>query len=345
MPAPTGHRRRWLIAALTCAVALTLAACGGPPAPRGAGGAAAVTETNCGLPVTVQEPPQRVYALYQPAIEMVHALGVTDRVAGTAFLDAQVLPEYAEAQAELEYLPELPSREALLAATPDFVVSGFNDVFASSGSESLGTRGELAALGVQSWIFGPLCPSADGLADEAIAPESVTMDNVYADVRGLGRLFGVPERAEQVVTDMQQRLDAVRARVAGEPVARVAVINPEDDGTYRIASGQDFVTRSLEMAGAENVFADLTEKRNVTVGVEEIIARDPDVILTSTCCDGAYTRADGEPDAQKLRDDPALAQVTAVQRGQVHPFLFADRAAGVRVPHAVETIAGIIHPQ
>lgn len=344
MPAPSGHRRR-LTAALACAVVLALTACGGPPAPAGGTAAGGVTATNCGVPVTVPEPPQRIYALYQPAIEMVHALGVTDRLVGTAFLDAQVLPEYADAQAGVDHLPELPSREALLATTPDFVVSGFNDVFASGGSESIGTRGELAGLGVQSWIFGPLCPTADGLSDEAIDPASVTMDNVYADVRGLGRLFGVPERAEQVVADMTQRLDAVRARVEGEPTVRVAVVNPADDGTFRIAGGPDFVTRILEMAGAENVFADLTGKRNIPVGVEELIARDPDVILTSTCCDGGYTRADGEPDARELRENPALARVTAVRAGQVHPFLFADRAAGVRVPHAVETIAGIVHPE
>src|SRR5918997_3739210 len=159
-----------------------------------------------------------------PALEMVHALGVSDRVVGTAYLDAQVLPEYAADQAAADYLPELPSREALLAANPDFVVSGFNDLFATTGSESLGTRASLRELGVQSWIFSPLCPSADGLADEAIDPASVTIENVYADVPDLGRLFGVEDGAAQVVADMQARIAAVRQRVAGAPRPRVAVV-------------------------------------------------------------------------------------------------------------------------
>jgi iron complex transport system substrate-binding protein len=93
----------------TLAAAALLAACGGPPAasaPAGTG----TTARNCGIDVTVPGPPQRIYAAYQPAIEMVHALGVSDRVVGTAYLDAQVLPEYAAAQAATEYLPELPSR-------------------------------------------------------------------------------------------------------------------------------------------------------------------------------------------------------------------------------------------
>jgi iron complex transport system substrate-binding protein len=329
---------------LIFATAALLTACGGPPpaAPPAPGGP--VTARNCGIEVGVPGPPQRIYAAFQPAIEMVHALGVTDRVVGTAFLDAQVLPEYADAQAGTDYLPELPSREALLATNPDFVVSGFNGLFADSGSESIGTRASLRGLGVQSWIFGPLCPSADGLSDEAIDPASVTVENVYTDVRELGRLFGVPDRAAALVAEMQARLDAVREQVAGAPRLRVAVVSPQDDGSFRVAGGPDFVTRILDVAGADNVFADLTSRRNVPVGAEELIARDPDVILTSTCCDGSYTTADAEPDAERIRSHPALAGLTAVREGRVHGFLFADRAAGVRVPHAAELVAALVHP-
>ncbi len=322
-----------------------LLACGGPPRPPAATtGSGPVTAVNCGIEVTVPGPPQRIYAAYQPAIEMVHALGVGHRVVGTAFLDAQVLPEYAAAQAATAYLPELPSREALLATGPDFVVSGFNGLFATTGSEQLGTRASLRELGVQSWIFGPLCPSADGLTDEAIDPASVTLENVYTDVRELGRLFAVEERAAEVVAGMQARIAAVRDRVAGASRPRVAVVSPQDDGTFRVAGGPDFVTRILDVAGADNAFTDLQGRRNVPVSAEEIIARDPDVILTSTCCDGAYTLADAEPDAERIRANPAFAGLTAVREGRVHGFLFADRAAGVRAPHAAELVASIVHP-
>lgn len=311
------------------------------PVPAAGGPISAV---NCGIEVAVAGPPQRIYAAYQPAIEMVHALGVSDRVVGTAFLDAQVLPEYAAAQAATDHLPELPTREALLATNPDLVVSGFNGLFAESGSETLGTRASLHGLGVRTWIFGPLCPSADGLSDEAIDPASVTMENVYTDVRDLGRLLGVEERAAALVAEMQARIAAVQQRVAGAPRPRVAVLMPADDGTFRVAGGTDFVTRILDIAGADNAFADLTTRRNVPVGAEEIIARDPDVILTSTCCDGAYTRADAGPDVERIRTNPAFAGLTAVREGRVHGFLFADRAAGVRVPHAAELVASLVHP-
>lgn len=323
-------------------VVLVLAACGGPPQQAAAGGP--ITARNCGVDVTVAGPPQRIYAAYQPAIEMAHALGVSDRLVGTAYLDATVLPEYAQAQASTAYLPKLPNREGLLAANPDFVLSGFNGVFAENDAEGLGTRASLRTLGVQTWIFAPLCPSADGLADEAIDPASVTMESVYTDVRGLGRLFGAEARATALVAQMQARIAAVRARVDGSPRPRVAVVRPQEDGSFRVAGGPDFVTRILEIAGAENAFGDLTGRRNFAVGAEELIARNPDVILTSTCCDGSYTAASAEPEVARIRANPAFAGLTAVTSGKVLPFLFADRAAGVRVPHAAELVASLVHP-
>lgn len=337
--------RRRLLTAAPLVLLLALAACGGPPQGAAAGGPT-ITARNCGIDVTVPGPPQQVYAAYQPAIEMAHALGLGKRIVATAFLDAEVLPEYAAAQATTNYLPELPGREALLAAHPDFVLSGFNGVFADSaaGDAGFGTRASLRELGVQTWVFGPLCPSADGKTDEAIDPASVRMENVYTDVRDLGRLFGVEERATALVADMHKRIAAVQQKVAGAPRPKVAIVSPQDDGSFRTAGGPDFVTQILDMAGAENAFGDLTGKRNFPLSVEALIARNPDVILTSTCCDGSYTRATAEPDAAKIRNNPAFANLTAVRGGQVHPFLFADRAAGVRVPHAVELVASIVHP-
>ncbi|WP_069160172.1 ABC transporter substrate-binding protein [Nocardia altamirensis] len=325
------------------ACAIVLAGCGAQPGPA-TNDATAVTRANCGIDVGVGGPPQRIYAAYQPSIEIAHALGVTDRLVTTAFLDSAVLPEYQAAQAKTTYVEKLPSRDELLSKNPDFVLSGFNGVFAKSSSSSVGTRASLHDLGVRTWIVSPLCPSADGLADEAIDPATVRFENVYADLRDLGALWGVSERAESVVTQLGARIDAVRAKVGSAPKPRVAVVTPKDDGSYTVAGGIDFVTRIIDAAGGVNAFADLTERRNVQIGAEQLIARDPDIILTSMCCKATYTRADAQPQADKIVGNPAFANLTAVRKGAVHPFLFADRAAGVRIAHATELVAELIHP-
>ncbi|MEZ0340265.1 ABC transporter substrate-binding protein [Mycobacterium sp. pV006] len=333
------------LTAVAAVVTIAASGCSSPDPQEDSRSENAVTVENCGIEVSVDGPPERVYAAYQPATEIAHALGISDRLVGTAYLDSQVLPEYAEAQSQVPYVPQLPSREGLLAARPDFVLSGYNNFFAEGDAdESVGTRASLAELGIQSWILSPLCPSQDGLSDEAIDPASVRVDTIYRDLRDLGTIFGVEDRAEQVITDQQQRITAVEEAVAGADRPKVAIVLIDDDGGYRVAGGVDFGTQIIEHAGGVNAFADLQQRRHVEVDIEEIIRRDPDVILTSVCCDISFTAETGAEEAAALAQSPALAGVSAVRNNQVHPFLFADRAAGVRAAHSVELVASILHP-
>ncbi|MFF8763990.1 ABC transporter substrate-binding protein [Nocardiopsis dassonvillei] len=342
---PTGARavRYRLPACAALALLLATTACGGgsaAPSPEAAG----ETIRNCGVDVAADSPPERVFAAYQPAIETAHALGLSDRLVGTAFLDAAVLEEYADAQAGQEYYPNLPSREELLSHGPDFVLAGFNDVFTD---ENLGTRASLRELGIGSWIPAPLCPSGDGRTDATIDPASVTMDNVYADLRDLGALFDARERAEEVIADMEGAIGGVTEALEGgvpeEDRPSVMVGRPSDQG-FRVAGGQDFSTEIIRLAGGVNAFADLDGGRNHDVAVEDVIARDPDFILVDVCCDARMTAADAAPDVERITADPVLANLTAVTEEQVEEFTFADRSAGVRSAAAVETVARILHP-
>lgn len=295
--------------------------------------------------MSVADPPERVYAAYQPAIELAHALGITDRLVGTAFLDAKVLPEYVDQQADVDYVPSLPSREALLHTEPDFVLSGFNGFFAEeSADSSVGTRASLRELGVQSWILSPLCPSEDGLTDRSIDPAEVEVETIYRDLRDLGALFGVEDTAAEVIGDLKERIAAVEDKVADADRPSVAIVSPEADGSYRVASGTDFGSHIIDRAGGTNVFGDLAEKRNVEIGAEKLVERDPDVILTDACCDGQLTEQDARSEVGAIEGDPALAGVTAVADDAVHPFLFANRSAGIRAAHSIELVASLLHP-
>lgn len=330
-------------------LALTLAASGcaaaGDDAAENGDQATGDTIQNCDIDVPAQEPPERVFAAYQPAIEMAHALGISDRLVGTAFLDAEVLPEYAEVQSEQEYYPNLPSREELLNHEPDFVLSGFNGVFGDGGDSSFGTRGELRELGIESWIFSPLCPSEDGGTDESIDPSTVTMDNIYADLRDLGTIFDVEDRAEEVVTEMEDTIAETEETVAEAEETPSVVIGSLGDEGFGVTGEPDFSTVLLEHAGAENTFADLDTERNIDVSTEELIERDPDYILVDVCCDAEMTAEDAADDVAKIMDDPALANVTAVEEERVFEFTFADRSAGVRSAPVVADIAEMVHPE
>lgn len=336
---------RSLLPLLAGALGLTLAltGCGDGEADpaESSNDSAADALDNCDIDVSTDPVPERVFAAYQPAIEMAHALGISDRLVGTAFLDAVVIEEYAGAQEEQEYYASLPSREELLNLEPDFVLTGYNDTFTD---DYFGTRASLDELGIGSWVFSPLCPSEDGLTDGTIDPADVTMENVYADLRDLGALFGESDRAEDVIAEMEATVEDVTATVAdAEDTPEVLIGTPSDDG-LRVASGQDFGTEIIELAGGVNAAEDLDEHRNVDVSTEDVIERDPDVILIDVCCDENMTAADAADDVARVLDDPALGNVTAIQEEQVYEFTFADRAAGVRSAIAVARVAELIHP-
>lgn len=331
------------VAAVLSVTLLALAGCSAESADRaGAAGPGAVTVENCGIDVGVDGPPERVYVSEQPAIEIAHALGISDRLVSTSTLHGAILPEYEDVQAGLDYTQDLPSREGLLALEPDFVLVGFNHPFAEDGA--FGTRASLAELGIQTWILSPLCPTEDGRSDEALDPENVRVETIYEDLRALGRIFEVEDRAEQVIADQQARITAIEEDVSGADRPRVAFVRALEDGTFRIVSGTDFGTRIIEHAGGVNVFDDLDTDRKIVIDAEELIRRDPEVILTDSCCDPTYTRFNRDEDAQAILDHPALAGVSAVENGEVHPFLLADRSAGVRAAHAIEVVAAILHP-
>ncbi|MCP2255181.1 iron complex transport system substrate-binding protein [Prauserella aidingensis] len=340
---PIISRRAAAVAAAVLTAVAT--ACAPPPPEPASTSGEAISRDNCGIDVAVDGPPDRVYAAYQPAVEIAHALGITDRLVGTAFLDAQVLPEYVDQQERVDYVPSLPSREALLEMKPDFVLSGFNGFFAEqSADSSVGTRASLRELGVQSWILSPLCPSEDGLTDRSIDPATVTVESIYRDLRDLGALFEVEDTAEAVISDMRRRIGDVEKRVSGAERPSVAIVSPNDDGSYGVASGIDFGSHVIERAGGTNAFADLSDTRNIDIGAEELVERDPDVILTDACCNADLTRQDARSEVDAILRDPALADVTAVTEKAVHPFLFADRSAGVRAAHSIELVASILHP-
>lgn len=327
---------------IAVATAVSLAGCNADSSSKPAAEQAGTTVQNCGMDVTVEKPPERVFVSEQPAIEIAHALGISDRLVSTSTLHGAILPEYSDVQAGLDYTQTLPSREGLLAHEPDFVLVGFNHPFADDGA--FGRRAGLADLGVQTWILSPLCPTADGLSDEALDPANVRVETIFDDLRGLGTIFGVEDRAEEIIADQQARISAVEEAVSGAARPRVAFVRALDDGTFRIVSGTDFGTRIIEHAGGVNVFDDLDSDRKIIIDAEELIRRDPQVILTDSCCDPTYTRFNRDEDAQAILDHPALAGVTAVANGEVHPFLLADRSAGIRAAHTIEVVASIVHP-
>jgi iron complex transport system substrate-binding protein len=331
---PSGARRT--VARGPLALALALAAVlvtgcgvGGGTGDRAASGSPEgfpVTVDNCGVRTTYEEPPSRVVTIHQHPAELMLALGLRDVMVGTAFPDSAVLPGHRE---DFESVPELagkePSFETVLAAEPDFVYGGYGSAFAENEGRS---RQAFADAGIDTHLNREYC--GDGGA---------TMDDAYEEIRTIGRIFGVRERAEELVADLRKRTSRAAEAVEGAPAVPVFVYDSGDKSAFT-AGGRGLGTEIIRLAGGRNVFDDLDEVFG-DVSWEQVVERRPEVIVIY------HYRGAGSVEAKKefLLSQPALADVPAIRNKRFAVLPLTATLVGVRPPYAVGDLARALHPE
>lgn len=304
-----------------------LAACAAPASAPAEGKAAPgfpYTVTNCGVTTTYQAPPKRAVTMNQHVTEVMLALGLRKSLVGTAYLDDAVLPAYKKAYDTVPVLAkEYPSKEALLAANPDFVYGGYASAFDAKAGRG---RDDLKRSGIDSRLNTEYCPSG-----------ATGLDDLYREVAEVGRTFGVPGRAAAWTREAKAGVDAAEKRVRGTAPVSVFVYDSGDKTAFT-AGGKGIGNELITRAGGRNVFADL-DKTFGDATWEQVVARKPDVIVIYD-----YGSTTVEQKKRRLLDDPALREVPAVRDRRFAVLPLSDAVLGVRAPGAVGKLAAQLHP-
>jgi iron complex transport system substrate-binding protein len=332
-PARTRGFLRATAAAVALSSVLSATGCGASDGSGGDAKATApvtagfpVTVDNCGVKTTYDRPPSRVVTIHQHPAELMLALGLKDHMAGTAFPDSAVLPELKE---DYEAIPELarkePSFETVLEAEPDLVYGGYGSAFAESEGRS---REAFADAGIDTHLNREYC-----------GKKRVTMEDTYDEIRTIGTIFGVPDRADKLVADLEGRVGRAAAEVEGEPEPSVFVYDSGDKSAFT-AGGKSLGTELIRLAGGENVFADLDDVFG-DVSWEQVVERKPEVIAVYD-----YAGAGSVEEKKKfLLSQPALADVPAVRNKRFVVLPLTATLVGIRSAYAVEDLARGLHPE
>jgi iron complex transport system substrate-binding protein len=282
----------------------------------------------------------RIVSLLPSATEIVHTLGLEDHLVGVTdecdwppqartvqVVSRSALPPVAE-PAEIDRLVSASiggdqpiyrlDTHAIRDLRPDLVLA--QDLCAVCAVPSGHINQALDALGCQA---------------EVISLDPSSLDEVLDGVLQVGKAAGVPERAEEVVAGLRERLDRVQARIAGLQRPRVFALEWVDPPF----NGGHWVPEMLQLAGAEAVLA-CPGAPSVRVSWAQIAAVAPQLVVFMPC--GYDLQAAAEEAKRTLLGRPELAGVEAIIA--VDASAFYSRP-GPRLVDGVEILAAALHPE
>ena len=286
---------------------------------------AEVSVQSCDRTVTFDAPPERAISNDVNLTEMMLVLGLADRMIGyTGISGWKTLDE--EMRAGVEALPELseryPSKEVLVGADADFFFAGWNYGMKVGGEVTPET---LAPFGIQVY---ELTESCIHITDK----QKASIDDMYADLLNLGTIFGVEERAANLVEGYKAELAAfTQSLETGEP-PRVFVYDSGEDTPFT-AGLYAMPTALIEAAGGRNVM-DGFEKSWGTVTWEEVVDQNPEVIVIIN-----YGAVTAEQKREFMRSNPTFAELDAVKHDRFVTLEYVEATPGPRNIRAIKTLA------
>lgn len=283
-----------------------------------------VTVESCGRSVTFEAAPERAISHDVNLTEMMLVLGLRDRMVGyTGISGWKTLDE--EMRAGVAEMPELaeryPTREVLAGAEADFFFAGWNYGMKVGGEVTPET---LEPLGIKVYELTESCIHIGPKARSSMA-------DMYADIRNLGAIFGVEDRAEGLIAEWTARLEAAVAGVDRSSPLRVFVYDSGEEAPFT-AGAYAMPTALIEAAGGRNIMDDL-EKSWAEVAWEPVIDRNPEVIVIVN-----YGDVTAEQKIAFLKGNPAFAGIDAVKNDRFVVLDYVEATPGPRNIKAVEKL-------
>ncbi|TWS21429.1 ABC transporter substrate-binding protein [Tsukamurella asaccharolytica] len=309
--------------ALPAVAALLLSGCGTAPATPAAAPSERfpVNVTTCDFTSEVRAEPRRIVTMNQGATEVALALGVADRMVGTAYLDDAVAPRF---RADYERIPVLaakyPTQETMLSVRPDLVYGSYNSAFSEKNA---GDRARLQGQGIATLLAPAGC---------ATKPARASWDLIWDELTAAGKAFGTEDAAAKLVAEQKNELGgtALKGAARGQ---RILWWDFGAQSGLNVGAGTGTPQLLIESVGGVNVFAHLPGNW-AEVSLEHVVGTNPDVIVVA---DSVGNTAQAR--IEQARTDPALSQLRAVRENRFIVIPFSETTSGVRLLDGARRLA------
>ena len=232
--------------------------------------------------ITLDAPATRVVAMQPSDCEILCAIGCEDALVG--------IGQYCDYPASITSLPVVQSGaetnvEEILALEPQVVL--MNDMAQSEEQVQ-----QLEDNGVK-----------------VVVSSATDIEGVYYAIRMIGTLMGKADAAEAVVADMQDTFADIRSKAQDEGKTVYFEVSPLEYGLWTAGAGT-FMDELATICGLTNAFGDVNDWASISE--EQVIARDPDYIVTITMYYG-----EGPTPVEEILGREGWQDLKAVKSGQV----------------------------
>lgn len=174
---------------------------------------------------------------------------------------------------------------------------------------------------------------------EVVNLEPSSLSEIFQDIRRVGEVCGVADRADKIVCRLQARVEAVRGRAQGIGYRRHCFLMEWVDPPFcsghwgpelvNIAGGYDPLGREHEPSAQ--------------ITWQQVLEADPEVIVLALC---GYDVSRALRDVGVLRNFPHFDSLAAGRNDSVYVVDGSSYFArpGPRIVDSVEILAGILHP-
>jgi len=201
-------------------------------------------------------PPSRIVCLTEETVETLYLLGEDARIVGVS----------GYAVRPIRVRREKPRVSAFISADFDKILALHPDLVLTFSDLQADIVAELIRRGVAVHAFNQR-----------------DLAGIFAMIRTLGALVGVPDKAAALVASLEGGLAAACNQAARLPRRPRVYFEEWDDP---MISGICWVTELIEAVGGIEVFPHLAQQKSATdriVSAADVIAAQPDIIIGSWC--------------------------------------------------------------
>ena len=289
-----------------------------------------LTIKSCNREVTFTHAPEHAVSHDINMTQMMLALGLKPHMAGYSGISGwkAVTPEM---KVILDGLPELaskyPSVETLLNANVDFFFAGWDYGMRVGGDLTPQT---LTPLGINVYELTESCAFV-------MKRPAASMQDTYNDLRNLGKIFNVQDRATALIVQMQQKIAEVQTSL---PATKPRVFLYDSGEDRAMTSGKLGIPHALiEAAGGNDILSDI-DASWTRINWETVVERNPEVIVIVD-----YSEVSAEQKQHFLQTNPALQSVDAIRNKRFIVIPYVQATPGIDNVLAIETLAKGFHPQ